>query len=242
MSRNDIQNPACRLCPLCYDRWRPSYHVLFTISSNCYIRHMVHPFLQLMISLHQHNTADMNIPIRRVITAHDPKGIAYFASDDILTPYDPTTAPDFLAPTPESSFGVIQIHRSRTFPVNNQRPLTSEPNRTLVPLADTKGPSCRIIDLPPAESGWMHRTLSLDYAVILSGTAGFITDGGEEKILKEHDVIVCRGTNHEWVNRGEGLARIFVVVIPSLPVVTEDGTVLEKTQAGEIFDPKEEDD
>jgi hypothetical protein len=28
---------------------------------------------------------------------------------------------------------------------------------------------------------------------VLSGTVGFITDGGEEKILNQHDVIVCRG-------------------------------------------------
>ena len=60
--------------------------------------------------------------------------------------------------------------------------------------------------------------------------------------MKEHDVIVMRGTNHEWVNRGKELARIFVVLVPSLEVVTEDGTRLEKTPAGEIFDPKEEND
>lgn len=48
----------------------------------------------------------------------------------------------------------------------------------------------------------MHRTLSLDYFVVLSGTVGLITDGGVEKILEPHDVVVCRGMNHEWVNRG----------------------------------------
>lgn len=187
-----------------------------------------------------HNV-NMAVPIRRVITSHDSKGIAFFASDDILTPYDPNTAPNFVTPGPDSGFGVIQIHRSRGFPVDNQRPL-SEPHKTLVPLADTKGPSCRIIDLPPSEAGWFHRTLSLDYAVVLSGTVGFITDGREEKVLKAHDVIVCRGTNHEWVNRGEDLARVFAVVIPSLPIVTDDGTRLEKTPAGIIYDPEEEED
>jgi quercetin dioxygenase-like cupin family protein len=184
---------------------------------------------------------NMAVPIRRVITAHDPKGVAYFASDEVLTPYDPNTAPLFSAPGPDSGFGVIQIHRSRGFPVDNQRHL-SEPHKTLVPLADTKGPSCRIIDLPPADAGWFHRTLSLDYAVVLTGTVGFITDGGAEKVLKEHDVIVCRGTNHEWVNRGKGVARVFAVLVPSLKIVTEDGSTLEKTPAGDIYDPKEEDD
>jgi quercetin dioxygenase-like cupin family protein len=184
----------------------------------------------------------MSAPIRRVITAHHPDGTAYFASDSVLHPYDPITAPHFTAPGADSAFGVIQIHRSRTFPVDNQRSLT-EPHKTLVPLADTKGPSCRIIDLPAGPtSGWFHRTLSLDYVVVLTGTVGFITDGGEEKVLTEHDVIVCRGTNHEWVNRGAGVARLFAVVVPSLPVVTDDGSVLEKTSGGDIYDPKEEDD
>lgn len=88
----------------------------------------------------------------------------------------------------------------------------------------------------------MHRTLSLDYCVVLSGSVTFITDGEEEKTLKEHDVIVTRGVNHAWVNRGETVARVFAVVVPALPIVTEDGVELEKTPAGDVFDPKEEDD
>jgi quercetin dioxygenase-like cupin family protein len=87
----------------------------------------------------------------------------------------------------------------------------------------------------------MHRTLSLDYAVVLSGEITLIVDGKVEKTLKQHDVIVMRGTNHEWVNRGTELARLFVVLVPSKEVVTDDGVRLEKTPAGEIFDPKEED-
>jgi quercetin dioxygenase-like cupin family protein len=187
------------------------------------------------------HSVNMAVPIRRVITAHEPKGLAVFASDDTLTPYDPNTTPAFTIPEPGAGFGVIQIHRARSFPVDNQRPL-SEPHKTLVPLADTKGPSCRIIDLPPAQSGWFHRTLSLDYGVVLSGTVSLVTDRGEEKVLNTHDVIVCRGTNHEWINRGNDLARIFVVLIPSLPIVTEDGQSLEKTPAGPVYDPEEEDD
>lgn len=180
-------------------------------------------------------------PVRRIITTHDSKGASTFLSDDILTPYDPTTAPIFSAPGPESGFGVVQIHRARTFPADNQRTIV-EPHKTLVPLADTKGPSCRIIDLPPAESGWFHRTLSLDYIVVLWGTVGLISDGGVEKLLNKGDVVVMRGTSHEWVNRGQDMARLFAVVIPSIAVVTEDGKTLEKTEAGPVYDPKEEDD
>ncbi|KAJ5376146.1 hypothetical protein N7509_013032 [Penicillium cosmopolitanum] len=181
----------------------------------------------------------MDTPIRRIIAEHDKKGKASFVADEYLTPYDPTTAPEFTTPDANSGFGVIQIHRSRGFPVDNMRQLP-DPHKTLVPLADTKGPSCRVIDLPPAEAGWMHRTLSLDYFVVLNGTVGLITDGGVEKVLKPHDVVVCRGTNHEWVNRGRDVARIFCVVVPSQEIVTEDGVRLEKTAAGPIYDPEEE--
>lgn len=183
----------------------------------------------------------MDTPVRRVIAAHDPKGKAYFASDDTLSPYDPTTAPKFSTVTPDSAFGVVQIHRSRGFPVDNMREFV-DPHKTLVPLADTKGPSCRILVLPPGNQGWMHRTLSLDYFVVLSGTVGVATDGGEEKVLQPHDVVVCRGTNHAWINRGDDPAKLFAVVVPSKEIVTEDGQRLEKTPAGPIFDPPEEED
>jgi quercetin dioxygenase-like cupin family protein len=182
-------------------------------------------------------------PVRRVLTASDSQGKGYFASDDVLTPYDPTTAPEFSPPTEKSGFGVVQIHRSRSFPADNQRPLDNDPHRTLVPLADTKGPSARIIDLPPhQEGGWMHRTISLDYCVVLSGSVVFIIDGGEEKILNQNDIIVTRGVDHAWVNRGDTVARVFAVVVPSLPIVTADGSKLEKTPAGPIFDPEEKND
>jgi quercetin dioxygenase-like cupin family protein len=77
---------------------------------------------------------------------------------------------------------------------------------------------------------------------VLSGTVGFRTDGEEEKVLKEHDVIVVRGVNHEWINRGNTVARLFAVVVPSKEIVIDDGVRLEKTPAGEIYDPPEEED
>jgi hypothetical protein len=83
---------------------------------------------------------NLETPIRRIITGHDSKGTAIFASDDILYPVDPNTAPAFSAPNESSAFGVIQIHRSRGFPVDNTLPF-KEPHKTLVPLADTKGAS-----------------------------------------------------------------------------------------------------
>ena len=183
--------------------------------------------------------ADLNRPVRRIITTHTPSGKAIFASDDTLYPVDPLT--NFGTPTAETPFAVVQIHRSRTNPVDNTRPL-KEYHKSLVPLADTKGPSCRICDIPPGNSPFLHRTISLDYALIVKGEIYLQLDDGVEKLCKEGDIVVTRGANHSWTNKGKEVVRLFFVVMPSEKVRTETGEVLEKTPAGDIFDPAEEDD
>jgi hypothetical protein len=77
----------------------------------------------------------------------------------------------------------------------------------------------------------------LDYGVVLSGTVGLITYGGEEKVLNSRYIIVLRGVNLGWVNRGKDVARFFVVVVPSLEIMV-DGMRMEKTPAGELYGPE----
>ena len=47
----------------------------------------------------------------------------------------------------------------------------------------------------------MHRTDSIDYQIVLSGEIDMLLDD-DEVHLKMGDVVVQRGTNHAWVNRG----------------------------------------
>lgn len=63
----------------------------------------------------------------------------------------------------------------------------------------------------PRDPG-MHRTATLDYAVILSGEIEMLLDDGEIH-LKAGDTIVQRGTNHAWVNRGDQPCRIAFVLV-----------------------------
>lgn len=179
--------------------------------------------------------------IRRIVTDHDEHGNAIFVSDEMLESVDPTTEPRFQPTTADSMFGVMQIHRSRRFSVDNQKPL-KDPHKTLIPLADTKGASCRLFDVPPGNDGWLHRTVSLDYAFIVSGEPVLILDNGVEKQLKRDNVVVLRGGNHAWANRGKENARVFSVLVPSKEIVTKDGQSLKKTPAGDVYDPEEEDD
>lgn len=76
----------------------------------------------------------------------------------------------------------------------------------------------------------MHRTLSLDYAVVLSGEIVCVLDGGEEKTIGQGEIIIQRGTNHLWINRSQTeVARILFVMVGAEKVVLEDGKELEET-------------
>jgi len=95
------------------------------------------------------------------------------------------------------------------------------------------GSILRVVDFPPesgarsrqailAEMGvgdhgsarhpGMHRTRSVDYAVVLEGEIDMLLDEGEVH-LKAGDVLVQQGTNHAWVNRGTIPCRVAFVLI-----------------------------
>ncbi|MBI4519319.1 MAG: cupin domain-containing protein [Gemmatimonadetes bacterium] len=58
----------------------------------------------------------------------------------------------------------------------------------------------------------MHRTRTVDYVVLLSGEITLVLDEGEVT-LKPFDVVVQRGTNHGWVNRGVQPALLAIAMI-----------------------------
>ncbi|TVY91187.1 hypothetical protein LAWI1_G004417 [Lachnellula willkommii] len=78
----------------------------------------------------------------------------------------------------------------------------------------------------------MHRTLSLDYAVVLAGEIVLRLDGGREKTIRQHEVIVQRGTNHEWHNRTGEWCRMLVVMVGAEAVRLGGGEVLAETVIG----------
>jgi mannose-6-phosphate isomerase-like protein (cupin superfamily) len=58
----------------------------------------------------------------------------------------------------------------------------------------------------------MHRTRSIDYAIVISGEIDMLLDDTEVH-LRAGDVVVQQGTNHAWVNRGRENCRIAFVLI-----------------------------
>lgn len=69
----------------------------------------------------------------------------------------------------------------------------------------------------PVRHPHMHRTRSLDYAVVLSGEIWAIMDVGETRLLAG-DVLVQRGTNHAWANRSDAPCVIAFVLIDARPL------------------------
>jgi quercetin dioxygenase-like cupin family protein len=58
----------------------------------------------------------------------------------------------------------------------------------------------------------MHRTESIDYALILSGEITMLLDD-EEVLLKAGDVVVQCGTNHAWSNRSNAPCLVAFILI-----------------------------
>ena len=64
----------------------------------------------------------------------------------------------------------------------------------------------------PARHPYMHRTKSVDYALVLEGEIDMLLDDSEVH-LKAGDVLIQLGTNHAWVNNSGKSCRIAFVLI-----------------------------
>lgn len=72
-------------------------------------------------------------------------------------------------------------------------------------------------DILPGTAAYMHRTETLDYAIVISGSIDMDLDDATVT-LRAGDVVVQRGTNHAWANRGTEPARIAFVLIDAQPL------------------------
>ena len=67
-----------------------------------------------------------------------------------------------------------------------------------------------------ARSPFMHRTKSIDYAIVLSGGIKMLLDDTEVDLVAG-DTVVQQGTNHAWENHGSEPCRIAFVLIDAKP-------------------------
>jgi quercetin dioxygenase-like cupin family protein len=82
----------------------------------------------------------------------------------------------------------------------------------------------RIVRYEPGVGPRNHRTSSIDYAVVLEGEIDMEL-GATTVTLRAGDVLVQRGTIHNWVNRGDKPCVMAFVLVDARPVVAGGRTL-----------------
>jgi hypothetical protein len=173
------------------------------------------------------------VPIRRVVVGEDADGQSYVEQDG---------PPTVIRTVPERpGFRSINLWATIGTPTSLQDgDRAREVQAILPPLCGTV---LRILDYPPdpqdpqeAERRMkatfqqfndvelptgpmrhpgMHRTDSVDYAIVLTGEIYVVMDKGET-LLREGDVLVLRGARHAWSNRSNEFCRVATVLIDAV--------------------------
>lgn len=170
-------------------------------------------------------------PIRRVVTADDAQGRSFIAEDGA------SPAVRLVAERP--GYRVTNLWRTTGAQAGVDAPDSISEHQGVSPPKD--GTVLRIIDFPPepsdpkelermlqatfgamyrdarhsprpGEHPGMHRTDTVDYAIVLEGELVAIMDR-QETILRCGDVLIQRGTNHAWANRSGRAARVAFVLV-----------------------------
>ena len=154
----------------------------------------------------------MSVTVRRVVTGHDQTGRAVISIDEIVG--------NIREGRPGAH--VAAIWTTEGFPLDND----GNADAALRPVGTTldNGTVFRVISFAPGVAARNHRTDSIDYLIVISGEIDMEIDGNSVH-LKAGDVMVQRGTIHNWVNRGSAPCVIAVVLIAAKPV-TAGGKVL----------------
>ena len=152
----------------------------------------------------------MSLKIRRVVTGHDERGHAKVEIDEI--------AKNVISNRPGASSAVIWA--TKGFPVNNDG--FEDPTKSSFKTTEENGSVFRVVRYEPGVTPRNHRTDSIDYAVVISGEIEMELDDGVMAKLQAGDLLVQRGTIHNWVNRGKVDCVIAFVLISGHPVRVAD--------------------
>jgi quercetin dioxygenase-like cupin family protein len=155
----------------------------------------------------------MSLTVRRVITRHDSNGRAIVSIDEV--------AKNIAQTRPGAEAAVIWT--SEGFPVDNGGNADTSGRKVGTTLDN--GTVFRVVSFGPGVAPRNHRTDSIDYAVVIAGEIDMELDDGKSVHLKAGDVLVQRGTIHNWVNKGTAPCVIAFVLIAAKPV-TAGGKVL----------------
>jgi quercetin dioxygenase-like cupin family protein len=132
---------------------------------------------------------------RRLITTHDASGKAVWSDA-----YEEMMVPDEV----KDKLRLFNAFTTTGMPANLNNDADLEAYRQHYPkmttLHSTGGTVVRIVDWAPLYRSSDHRSVTLDFGVLLDGELEAILDDGSMKLMKPGDIIVQRGTMHGWRN------------------------------------------
>lgn len=112
---------------------------------------------------------------------------------------------------------VRTLWNSDTFPADSN--ITGDPTETHSGFM-AAGSLIRIVDIPPRSEGATHRTVSLDYIILVKGSLVHWTDDGSTTVVNAGDVLIQQATMHRWDNKTDEWARLVAVILPATePVI-----------------------
>lgn len=148
----------------------------------------------------------MTMKLRRVVTGHDANGRAMVKIDELVQNAAITR------PGVEASV----IWTTKGFPVDNDDPADGSARK--VATTEEDGVVFRVVTLQPGAAPRIHRTDSVDFAVVMAGEIYMELDDGKGVTLKQGDVLVQRGTIHNWFNRSDAPCTLAFVLVAAKPV------------------------
>jgi quercetin dioxygenase-like cupin family protein len=149
------------------------------------------------------------LPVRRIVTGHDAAKVAKVMIDA------PATNKKF--PGPGTVSTLVWVTDSTPADIRVGTAFEDTGNRILGSAPPAGGSRFCVIDFPPGNTGIMHRTETIDYVICMSGEIDMDMDDSTVT-MRAGDVMVQRGTNHAWVNRGNAAARVAFVLLDGAPL------------------------
>ena len=138
---------------------------------------------------------------RRIVTGHDANGKAVILHD--------SAAPN-VKRRPSGLVSTL-LWTTDESPADVNRKDDRSAREVGIPPPE-RGSIFRVVDFPPGAKGEMHRTRSIDYAVVIEGEIDMLLPEGEVH-LRAGDVLVQQATDHAWENRSGSNCRIAFILI-----------------------------
>lgn len=93
-----------------------------------------------------------------------------------------------------------------------------------------------MIDVAPGAESPMHRSASLDYAIVIESEFELTLDSGQRRILLPGDICVNRGVTHKWRNTNpHKYGRVMFVLLDIKPLYHDGQQVCD--DLGDLYPP-----